>query len=253
MNPILPRIDTAIQTLESMGVKYAFYFHRPGAEGPILRTNHERFSSASIIKVPILLSWALLERRGEVDRTELCDLDAEPQIKGAGFAWMMHARRIRFADVLLMMIALSDNLCTNLIIRRIGLQRLQQVMRDELGCQGTEVQRKLMDYDARSRGLDNWVSAQDAIRFYDIIQGLTLEERAWVDSLLLANEDSALLKRNIPRDTVEFYHKTGSIEHVLHDWGYTRDCRIFLFTNNVPAEPPVFDVFGKLGELMISG
>jgi beta-lactamase class A len=253
MNSILPRIDSAIAQLDQMGVKYAFYFHRPSVGEPILRANWERFSSASIIKVPILLAWVLLERRGEVDRTEICDLDAEPQIQGAGFAWMMHARRIPYADVLLLMISLSDNLCTNLIIRRIGLARLQQVMRDELGLQGTEVQRKLMDYEARSRGLDNWVTSRDAIHFYDIISSLEPDERAWVDSLLLANEDSALLKRNIPRDTLEFFHKTGSVEQVLHDWGYTRDCRIFLFTNAVPSEPPVFEVFGKLGELMISG
>ena len=59
-------------------------------------------------------------------------------------------RRLPFADVLLLMIALSDNLCTNLVIRRIGIARLNRVFREELGLlNGTRLERKLMDYAAR--------------------------------------------------------------------------------------------------------
>ncbi len=66
-------------SLAQLGCQYAFYFC-PAAGQPIFQANHERFSSASIIKVPILLAWLVLERAGEVSRDELCDLDAEPQV-----------------------------------------------------------------------------------------------------------------------------------------------------------------------------
>jgi hypothetical protein len=36
----------------------------------------------------------------------------------------------------------------------------------------------------------------------------------------------------------------------LHDWGYTRRCDIFLFTQQVKDEPAAFRVFGELGKLM---
>lgn len=238
--------------LEPLSCRYAFYFQAQG-QPAVQVANCRRFRSASIIKVPILLAWAWLERRGELSRSELCDLDAEPQVQGAGFAWLMQARRLPYHDVLLMMIATSDNLCTNLVIRRAGLQRLQTVIRDELGLPGAELQRKLMDYEARSRGLDNYVSPEALVRCFDLVEALPPEQKNWVESMLLANQDAALLAREHPRDTLDFYHKTGSMDGVLHDWGYTRSKRIFLLTEGVADEPPVFDVFGRLGGLLLEG
>ncbi len=242
-------IKTTLARLEHLGCDYAFYCH-PAGGNPVFEANCERFSSASIIKIPILLSWIHLERQGLVDRSELCDLDAEPQVQGAGFSWLLQGRRLPYQDLLLMMIALSDNLCTNLIIQRIGLARLQQTMREVLGLTGTQIQRKLMDYEAKARGLDNWVSASEAIHFYDLIRALPPAETTRVEAMLAVNQDEALFKRNLTRDTVEFFHKTGSIAGVLHDWGYTRSMELFLFTQKVPQEQPVFEVFGELGGLL---
>ena len=243
--------DDPLKILEALGCSYAFYF-RQGGQPPVLQANCQVFPSASIIKIPILLAWVQLERQGLLGRDELCCLDDEPQVQGAGFSWLLRGRVIPFQDVLLMMIALSDNLCTNLVIRHIGLERLGRIFRDDFGFQGTEVQRKLMDYEARSRGLDNRVAVGDAIRFYDLLETMTPQERTWVDALFLANQDDLLFKRNIPRDTLDFYHKTGSIPNVLHDWGYTRDCRIFLFTAGVRSEPQAFDAFGRLGQWLVA-
>lgn len=243
-------IDTGFLEINQAKFKFAFYFERKG-QAPVFVNNCERFLSASIIKIPLLLTWVVLERLGEVKASEICDLDAEPQVHGAGFAYRMLARRLPYHDVLLMMIATSDNLCTNLVIQRMGIERIQQVFREELGLQRTQLQRKLMDYKARAQGLDNWVDAREAIHFFELIDGLTPVEKAWVEPMLLANTDDILLKRNIPRDQLDFYHKTGSITGVLHDWGYSRDCRIFLFTNEVKDEPAAFELFGKAGEYLI--
>ncbi len=236
--------------LEKNGGQYAFYSRQSG-QPPLLQANVDadltRFSSASLIKIPILLAWVYLERSGQIHRAELCDLDSEPQVQGAGFSWLLRGRKIPYQDVLLMMIAISDNLCTNLVIQRIGLERLDQVFHQDLGLGATALQRKLMDYEARARGLDNWVTAADCIRFFDLLHNLRPDELAWVEPMLAANQDDLLLMRRIPRDTLTFYHKTGSIPGVLHDWGYTRDCDIFLITQNQPDEPAAFEVFGEMG------
>jgi beta-lactamase class A len=150
-----------------------------------------------------------------------------------------------------MMIALSDNLCTNLVIQRMGLERIDQVFKDALGLKGTRLQRKLMDLAARERGLDNWITAADCIRCFELVQQLSPCERNWVEPILLANQDSALLMRDIPRDTVDFYHKTGSLTGLFHDWGYTRDCEIFLLTNQVKDELAIDSIFGQMGQLIL--
>lgn len=238
-----------IENLAAAGCDFALYYHQNGKEA-VFHSTAERFKSASIIKIPILLAWALLERSGEVSRAELCDLDGEPQVQGAGFSWLLKARQIPYHDALLMMMAVSDNLCTNLVIRRIGILRLQDIFENQFGLTHTRLERRLMDYDARRRGLDNWVGARDGVRLFDLLAALPAEQRAWVDEMFLANQDSALLKRNILRDSIDFYHKTGSMGGVLHDWGYTADRQIFLFTNNVKDERQLFPLFGAFGELL---
>ena len=163
MNPL-----PLLAPLRHMNVEYAFYFHDK-VNQPIFAANQSLFRSASIIKVPILLAWLELEKVGAVDRKKSCRLDGEPQVGGAGFARQFLTRKLAFEDVLLMMIATSDNLCTNLVLREIGLERLQSVMIESLGLKRTRCERKLMDYAARESGLDNYIDAEESIRLFRLI------------------------------------------------------------------------------------
>lgn len=239
------------ELLDKSGAQFALFIQK-GSKEPFFYQNHDLFFSASIIKIPILLSWVMLEREGLLDRCALCAPDAEPPVQGAGLSWLLSTPHLTYHDVLLLMIALSDNLCTNLIIRRIGLDRLNETFRTHLKLTGgTRIERKLFDYAARARGRDNYVSAADCIHLYDLLDGLRAEEKAWVEPLFAANDDASLLLRNVPRDSLTFWHKTGSIPGVLHDWGYTEHERIFLLTQNVRDERQMNAIFGELGELIM--
>ena len=240
------------EQLSRLTCDYAFYWRPRGAGGePIFVHNCTRFLAASIIKLPILFAWAYLERTGRANRAEVCELDFEPQVEGAGLSWLLRTRRLPFADVLLLMIALSDNLCTNLVIRRIGIERLNGIFRGPLGLPHAVIERKLMDYEARARGLENRISAVDCIRLFELRDALTLEEREWIEPMLLANDDLGLLLRDIPRDTVAFCHKTGSISGLLHDWGYTDQADVFLLTQNVQDVQTTYEVFGRVGKMAL--
>lgn len=246
------RIQAIISRLTRQNLQFALYYNRKN-QIQIYESNAARFPAASIIKIPLLLTWARLERQGVLHRSEMCNLDSEAQVQGAGFSWLLSGRSLPYHDILMMMIALSDNLCTNLVIRRIGLERAARVIQEDLGLKNTVLQRKLMDFEARDRGLDNWIDARDCVQYYALFDQLAPDEKAWIEPMLLVNQDDALLKRNIPRDILDFYHKTGSMGGVLHDWGYTRDAQIFLLTSSVQNEPAVFDIFGKFGRLLLEG
>jgi beta-lactamase class A len=245
-------IVSIARKLESLGGKYAFYY-RSHQGNPVFHANWDRFSAASVIKVPILLAWVFLERSGAVDKHELCELDSEPEVHGAGFSWLLQQRRLPYHDILLMMISLSDNLCTNLVLERIGLERLQRTFQDDLGLQGTAVERKLMDFAAREQGKDNWISAQDCIHFYELIHQLTPQERAWIEPLLAVCQDHTKLMRDLPFDSITFYHKSGFIPGVVHDWGYTDQCELFLLTQDFADEAALMPIFGQFGRLMLGG
>jgi len=236
--------------LAALTCDYAFYWQPRGGE-PLLVKNRDLFLSASIIKVPILFAWAYLERSGRAGRDEICELELEPQVQGAGLSWLLQTRRLPFGDVLLLMTALSDNLCTNLVIRRIGIERLNAIFRGPLGLPDARIERRLFDYEAHAQGLDNYVSAADCVRFYRLRDELAGAERAWIEPMLLANADLGLWLRSVARDIVDFYHKTGNIPGVLHDWGYTRDTDLFLLTQNVQDEGEVYELMSRLGPRLL--
>lgn len=247
----MPEAEQLIdEALSQLTCDYALYFQPRGSRA-VLRRNRDSFLSASIIKVPILFAWAHLQRAGAVSLSDICDLDAEPPVEGAGLSWMLRQRTLPFHDVLLLMIALSDNICTNLVIRHVGIERLNATFR-ALGLPHAALERKLFDYEARGRGLENRVSAEDCIRLYELRDALAPHERAWIEPMLLWNTDGGLWLRNIPRDTLEFHHKTGNIEGVLHDWGYTREVDLFLLTENVHDEREVYRLLDVLGPALLN-
>ena len=240
-------IPHIILHLDQSGCRYALYLKKDG-QAPVLAQNHDRFVSASLIKLPILLAWAALERAGRLDRFEPCSLDGEAQVHGAGLAWLLAQRSLPYQDVLLLMIALSDNLCANLVIHRVGLEALNLAFRQELGLLDTRLERKFMDFAARAQGKDNWISARDCIRLLDCLEELPGEQRAWIEPMLAHNQDRGLLLRQRLRDGLDFNHKTASLTGVLHDWGYTPKTRLFLLTQEVQDETALTHIFGDLGE-----
>jgi beta-lactamase class A len=239
-----------LEQLERNGAQVAFYYRR-GDTLERFGSGEQRFRSASLIKVPILLAWLEMESAGLVSRSELCDLDSLPPVEGAGISWLLASRRLPYSDLLVMMITLSDNLSTNLVIQRAGLERFNRVFREGLGLTGTELQRHMMDFASRSEGRDNWITAADAERLYACVRALPAPERAWVNRVLAATVDDFLLLRGLPRDSVVFHHKTGSLSGVLHDWGYTKTAEMFLLTSDLPDETAAHPVFAAAGQLLV--
>jgi len=236
--------------LESTGFQYAFYYHRRPAE-PICIVNCEIFPAASLIKVPILFAWLALENEGLLDRGKLCCLDSLDNVQGAGFSGLFSQRQIPFADALLLMIAISDNQCANLVIQHIGMARLNQIFKINLGLQDTIIQRYMMDFASQRNGMENFISTRDCIQLFKIYRGLSETDRKWVDELLSASQDTSFFLRNIQRDTLTFFHKSANLPGVFHDWGFTKNCQLFLLTQHVEDEDRVNSMFGDIGTLLL--
>jgi len=80
---------------------------------------------------------------------------------------------------------------------------------------------------------------------------LPLVQKRWIEPMLLWNTDLGLWLRNVPRDSVVFHHKTGSMTGILHDWGYTKSVDLFLLTQAVQDETQVYRVFDQLGPALL--
>ena len=62
--------------------------------------------------------------------------------------------RITLRDLATMMVAVSDNSATNVLIDRVGMENVNALM-DSLGLAHTRLRRKMMDLKAASEGREN--------------------------------------------------------------------------------------------------
>ena len=116
------------------------------------------------------------------------------------------------------MVAVSDNVGTNVLIGRMGVEAIQQKAA-ELGLGGTHLAHKLML--PANDGSFNMISANDACRILERVASGTLAskgscERA--EDFLLDQEDDEGLAQGLPAD-VAFGHKTGTVDGIRHDGG----------------------------------
>lgn len=181
----------------------------------------ERISAASLIKVPIMMAAYLKATRERLDLRQLISIPKEQRVGGMGVVTHLSADlALPLEDVITLMIIVSDNTATNLCIDAVGIDYTAQVLA-EFGCRQTILGRRLMDYEARSRGLDNWTSAADmVILLREIWEGtkLPVAGQEKMRSNLMAQQFNTKLPRRIPYGAGTIIaHKTGEITAVEHD------------------------------------
>lgn len=119
-----------------------------------------------------------------------------------------------------LMITISSNLATNVLIQRVGAERVTATMR-ELGADSIEVLRGVEDGKAYEAGLSNTTTARDL----GIIAAAIAQGRA--ASAASCREMEAILSRQrlndgipagLPESAVAA-HKTGWITRIHHDFG----------------------------------
>jgi len=123
--------------------------------------DHLKFGAASVIKVPIL--WELLRQVevGAVSLEERLAVPGSAKVGGTGILKELHdGIELTVQDLATLMIVVSDNTATNLIIDRLGMDRINATIK-EIGLRDSSLKRKMMDFEAKKMGKDNIVSARD--------------------------------------------------------------------------------------------
>lgn len=82
-----------------------------------------RCPTASVIKLPILLHTLLLAQEGALTLEDPLTLREEDKVPGSGILTQMSVGlTMPLRDACMLMIALSDNTATNLILDRVGIE-----------------------------------------------------------------------------------------------------------------------------------
>ena len=193
----------------------------------------EPFYAASVIKLPIMVE---VFRQAQAGRFALGDrrvLRAEDQVGGSGILQdLSPGLELSIIDLVTLMITLSDNTATNMLIDLVGSENVNRTMAD-LGLTGSRLYNKLQVVPTPRPGTNTITAADTALLLEHIARGTAVSQRACLEMIrilkrqqyqdgipagLPALEDDVVQELGgIPR--WEVAHKTGWIPGIEHDAG----------------------------------
>ena len=120
---IVEELETSIgQLARDLPGRLGVVIHFPGVERKIRLNAHEQFKAASTIKVVIMAEAYRQAESGELRLEEEIVLETTDMTGGSGVLQYLHpGLRLQVVDAVELMISLSDNTATNMVLRRVGV------------------------------------------------------------------------------------------------------------------------------------
>ena len=183
------------------------------------------FPSASLIKLPIMIEGFMQSLSGILELDEVISVKNIPKVGGAGIVQYMSPQSyISIHDLLTLMIIVSDNMATNYLIERLGMESINRRCQ-QLEMSKTVLQRKMMDQQARERKMDNYTSPLDIIRCLKAIQNDKNQSgKRILSHQQLLDKLPYYLGKNC---SIRIANKTGELDRVEHD------CAIMEFEDEI--------------------
>jgi beta-lactamase class A len=189
----------------------------------------EVLPTASSIKIAILAELYRQAQQGKLKLGDLYTLQSSDLVGGSGIAEALTpgVTRLTIRDVAALMISLSDNSATNIIIDRVGMENVNALL-DSLGLTHTRLRRKMMDVKAAGEGRENIATPREMVMLLeDLYRGKVLNKQMTGDFFaLLSVHKESYIPRELPED-LRVANKPGELEGVRNDSG-------IVFTGNRP-------------------
>ncbi|WP_341356380.1 serine hydrolase [Rossellomorea sp. y25] len=219
--------------------------------------NETPYSAASLIKVPILLEGFRQAEQGKIDLNDTVMVPKEERVGGAGVLKTLSENiSLTVEDLLTLMIIVSDNTATNLIIDRLGSDAINSLC-NSIALKHTKLSRKLMDFQAMKQGYDNVTSASDIITCLRILdQGQIFSEQSREKMLYILHQQQldTKLPAKMDKDKVYIANKTGELPGVEHDCAIVRceekTAYIAVLIDELGENESARDTIAEIGKLL---
>ena len=227
------RLEQKIKVLirESGAETVAVAFHDLSAGAEILINPDQNFHAASTMKVPVMME---LYRQAETGKFSLQDqvpiknqfasiadgspYSLSPDDDSDLTLYKRVGQMATMRELLHLMITVSSNLATNILIERVGAQNVAELMR-KYGANDIRVLRGVEDGKAFQLGMNNTTTARDLmVLLRRIAEGRAVSKKASDEMLkiLLDQKFGEGIPSGLPGEA-RVAHKTGSITKLYHD------------------------------------
>lgn len=212
--------------------------------GDFALSDGEVVSSASVIKLPMLVEAMRQVAEGRLSLDMEFTLGDDERVRGSGVMRYLHTGTVlTLKDLLTLMVIVSDNSATNMVIDLLGAENVNATMR-AIGCTQTVLQRRMYDWAAIETGLDNLCCAREIADLLVRVARKQAVGGGWDDlilDILYHQQDTSKLGLLLPEEA-KLANKTGSRDGIMHDCGIVTTARfsyaICVFTRdaNSPGE-----------------
>jgi beta-lactamase class A len=179
------------------------------------------FPQASSIKIPILLELLRQAQQSKLKLDERVELKRASMTEGSGVLQRFGdgTSALSLRDIATLMIVLSDNTATNILIDRVGMENVNGLLR-ELGLKETKLQRRMMDVEAGRASRENLSTPREMAALLELLHaGKVLDAPHTALAIeILKYPKSTSLRRGVPPQ-VEVANKPGGIPGVACDSG----------------------------------
>ncbi|MFA6439476.1 MAG: serine hydrolase [Bacteriovoracaceae bacterium] len=218
----------------------------------ILINEKEVFPTASSIKIFVLAEVYRQAAEGKFRMTDIQSIPAVFRVSGSGILSMLSDKSVSMSirDYCVLMMNLSDNSATNLLIDLVGMKSVNDFAVKN-GCNSTKLQRVMMDVQAAKEGKENISSPSDFLIMLDkLYQGELVSKQASDDMLSIMKLDKeGWLKSGLPSG-ISIANKAGDIEGIKCDVGivYLKNAPYIIcvmskmLLNDSDGEPIITDI-----------
>lgn len=210
--------------------------------------------SASTIKILIMIEALNQVLEGKYQLNESIKIKEEDKVNFS-IIKDLTAEVYSFIDLITLMIIVSDNTATNILIDLLGYDNINK-MGDKLGLNNTILSRKMMDFKAIKEGQQNYTSAMDmAIIIESIYRNQILSPDMcdlMIDILKKQKYKDCLCRFLL--ENVSIAHKTGGLKNLSHDIGIfyldNMDYLLGVFVTEASSDIEAKEIIGKVSKVV---
>jgi beta-lactamase class A len=179
------------------------------------------FPQASSIKICVLAELYRQAEQGKLKLTDLYTVNAADVVQDSDIMGGLTpgVTKITLRDLATMMVAVSDNAATNVLIDRVGMDNVNAFL-SARGLRETRLRRKMMDLKAATEGRENVSTPNEMLTLLEsLYRGQILNKEMTEDFFkVLSTHKDSWIPRDLP-DDLKIANKPGALEGVRNDSG----------------------------------
>lgn len=211
----------------------SFYYKNLVTQETIKYNEEKPMLAASVIKLTVLVECFNQIKKDTIRKDDIFITKEKDKVPSCGaLNYMRENLKITLEDLYVLMIILSDNYATNILIDELGIDNINKTIK-EIGLKNTVLNRKMFDGEKAALGLENYISAGDIAylleKMYnkELIDEKSSEEMINILKNQRLNGKMPFFLQSI-KPKVNIAHKTGEDTNITHDVGIVFDKEPFI-------------------------